>query len=72
MSFIATIYAEKGSLLLGGVAKHVSCRMETQEMAENFCQTVAEINREAGRQVASWSTRQDSRPPEITEADIGE
>jgi hypothetical protein len=66
MSFIARISVKEG-YLLGGTKVHVSSRMETRAMAENFADTTKEINE---RPDADVEIVESPNPPQIFEKEI--
>jgi hypothetical protein len=67
-SFIGIVKAKPGRLLLGGVQRHYSSRMETRDMAEYWTDIVKGTN--LHENVADSCILELERDPEIMECEI--
>ena len=61
-SYVAVVRADSGHILLGGVRKTRSSRLETEEMADTLGQINVGINEEADRPCSYWVETVDGRP----------
>ena len=66
-SWVAYVTACKGSVLLGGVKHHQSCRLASEGMASRWTRTVLQENCKAGRHISAWGRYVVDLPPEVEE-----